>query len=427
MLINGMLSDFFGCSRGVRQGDPLSPFLFVLVMEAFSRMLGAFTERGLISGFSVGSSGQDRVNVSHLLFANDTLVFYGANTSQIRHLGALLVCFEVVAGLKVNLSKSILIPVGHVENVGQLAGLLGCGFGEVPLKYLGLPLGASFKLKTMWAGLEDMMSRRLAPWKRLYLSKEGRVTLIKSTLSNIPTYMLSLFPIPVDVAKRLEKIQRDFLWGGMDDDFKYHLVEWDKVCTPIDEGGLGIRNIRRFNQALLGKWLWRFAHEEGAWWRSVLVAKYGSGWGGWHLGVISGSHGMGLWKFICMGWQNFRRFFKYDVGEGSKIRFWDDIWCGERALKEEYPGLFSITRLKEASIADNMEHSSNSIQWNIQFTRLIHDWEVGELALFYKSLYDCKLRGEGKDKLWWVPSCKGLSEVKSFYRALLPRGQVSFP
>jgi hypothetical protein len=77
-------------------------------------------------------------------------------------------------------------------------------------------------------------------------------------------YMLCLFPIPVDVAKCIEKIQRDFLWGGMNDDFKYHLVEWDKVCTPIDEGGLGIRNIRRFNQALLGKWLWRFAHEEGA-------------------------------------------------------------------------------------------------------------------------------------------------------------------
>jgi hypothetical protein len=329
--------------------------------------------------------------------------------------------------LKVNLSKSVLIPVGHVEDVGQLAGLLGCGYGEVPLKYLGLPLGASFKLKTMWAGLEDMMSRRLTPWKRLYLSKGGRVTLIKSTLSNMPSYMLSLFPIPVDVAKRLEKIQRDFLWGGMNDDFKYHLVEWDKVCTPIDEGGLGIRNIRRFNQAFLGKWLWRFAHEEGAWWRSVLVAKYGSDWGGWRSGVISGSHGVGLWKFICMGWQNFRRFCKFDIGEGSKIRFWDDIWCGERALKEEYPGLFSIARFKEASIANNMEPSNISIQWNIQFTRLLHDWEVGELASFYKRLYDCKLRGVGKDKLWWMPYRKGLFEVKSFYRALSPLGLVSFP
>jgi hypothetical protein len=221
VLVNGVPSGFFGSSRGVRQGDPLSPFLFVLVMEAFSRMLGAFTDRGLISGFSVGTREPDRVTVSHLLFADDTLVFCGANASQIRHLGALLVCFEAVAGLKVNLSKSALFPVGLVDNVGQLAGLLGCGSGEVPLKYLGLPLGASFKLKTMWAGLEDLMLRRLAPWKRLYLSKGGRVTLIKSTLSNMPTYLLSLFPIPADVAKRIEKIQRDFLWGGMNDEFKY--------------------------------------------------------------------------------------------------------------------------------------------------------------------------------------------------------------
>jgi hypothetical protein len=146
--------------------------------------------------------------------------------------------------LKVNLSKSTLVPIGSLDNVGQLTGLLGCGSGEVPLKYLGLPLGASFKFKAMWAGLEDLMSRRLAPWKRLYLSKGGMITLIKSTLLNMHNYMLSLFPIPADVAKCIEKIQRDFLWGGMNDKFKFHLVEWDKVCSPIDEGGLGIKNMR---------------------------------------------------------------------------------------------------------------------------------------------------------------------------------------
>jgi hypothetical protein len=74
-----------------------------------------------------------------------------------------------------------------------------------------------------------------------------------------------------------------------------------------------------------------------------------------------------------------------------------------------------------------MEHSSNSIQWNIHFNRLIHDWEVGELASFYKCLYDCKLQGKGKDKLWWVPSRMGLFEVKSFYQVLSPCGSASFP
>lgn len=99
------------------------------------------------------------------------------------------------------------------------------------------------------------MERRLANWKMLFLSKGGRVTPIKSTLSNLPTYFLSLFPIPTRVANRIEKLQRDFLWGGISNEFKYHLVSWDKVYSPIFKGGLGIRNLRAFNRALLGKWL----------------------------------------------------------------------------------------------------------------------------------------------------------------------------
>jgi hypothetical protein len=427
VLVNGSPCGYFGSSRGVRQGDPLSPFLFDLVMEAFSRMLGAITSRGWISGFSVGSCDLSRIVVSHLLFADDTLVFCGADASQIRHIGALLVCFEAVSGLKINLPKSALIPVGLVDNVEHLAELLGCGTSSLPLKYLGLQLGAPFKLNSMWAELVDLMSRRLAPWKRTYLSKGGKIALIKSTLSNLPTYMMSLFPIPALVAKRIEKIQRDFLWGGMNDETKLHLVEWDKVCSPLDEGGLGIRNIRRFNQALLGKWLWRFAHEEGAWWRSVLVAKYGVDWGGWRSGVITGPHGVGLWKYICMGWQVFWSHCRFDPGEGSRIRFWEDIWCGDRALKDAFPVLHSIANNKGASIADNMEHSNGTIQWNIQFSRLFHDWEVEVVASFYKCLYDCNLRRGGVDKLRWLPSSKGLFEVKTFYRVLSPPGSPHFP
>jgi hypothetical protein len=81
------------------------------------------------------------------------------------------------------------------------------------------------------------MARRLAPWKQSYLSKGGRVALIKSTLSNLPTYLLSLFLILANVAKHIEKIQRDFLWGGLNDEVKLHLVDWDTVCCPSPKVG----------------------------------------------------------------------------------------------------------------------------------------------------------------------------------------------
>ena len=120
------------------------------------------------------------------------------------------------------------------------------------MKYLGLPLGAKFKDKSIWNPILEKMERRLEGWKRLYLSKGGRVTLIKSTLSNLLTYFLSLFPIPVSVANRIERIQWNFLWGSLGDDRKIHLVKWASVCAPISSGGLGIRKLSVFNQALLG-------------------------------------------------------------------------------------------------------------------------------------------------------------------------------
>ena len=78
---------------------------------------------------------------------------------------------------------------------------------------------------------------------------------MKSTLSSLLTYYLSLFVIPVAVADRLERIQRKFLWGSSEECFKYPLVAWEKVCLPIFLGGLGIRKLVHFNKALLGKWL----------------------------------------------------------------------------------------------------------------------------------------------------------------------------
>jgi hypothetical protein len=111
----------------------------------------------------------------------------------------------------------------------------------------------------------EKIEHQLASWERLYLSKGGRVTLIKSTLANLPTYYLSLFPLPVSVAKHIEKLQCKFSWGGIGEEFKYHLVKWSKVHIPIKKGGLGIRNLLVFNRALLGKWLWRDGSERDAW------------------------------------------------------------------------------------------------------------------------------------------------------------------
>ena len=225
-------------------------------------MLDKAVHEGRLSGFNAGASAGRSLMVSHLFFADDTLLFCDANIDQMLILCMVLIWFEAVSGLKVNLGKSELVAV------------LGCKQGSLPMKYLGLPLGAKFKDKSIWNPILEKMERKLTSWKKLYLSKGGRVTLIKSTISNLPTYFLSLFPIPAFVANHITRFQRDFLWGGLGDEPKFHLVDWSSVCSPLSSGGLGIRNLT-FNFALLGKWLWRFGQDRDALWRQVIEVKYG--------------------------------------------------------------------------------------------------------------------------------------------------------
>ena len=116
-----------------------------------------------------------------------------------------------MTGLKVNVLKSEMVLVGEVNNIHALAEILGCRIGSLPMTYLGMPLGASHKSPSIWNPILEKINRRLAGWKKLYLSKGGRLTLLKSTLSSLPTYYLSLFTIPSHVANKIEKIQRDFL------------------------------------------------------------------------------------------------------------------------------------------------------------------------------------------------------------------------
>lgn len=294
ILVNGSPTGFFGGSRGLRQGDPLSPLLFLLVMEVLSKMFQVTEEAGLIRGFLAGALRGTEVRISHLLFADDTIVFCDAAPAQVLHNRKVLSCFEAVTGLCVNLSKSEMVPVGVVNDMSSLASILSCRVGALPMLYLGMPLGAPYKTLSVWNSILEKIERRLASWQSLYLSKGGRLTLLKSTLSSLPTYYLSLFTIPVNVAQRIETLQRNFLWGGMGDTVKYHLVCWDQVCSPITFGGLGVKNLIMFNKALLGKWLWCFGVEDSQLWRRVIAAKYGLEWGGWRSKPYRGTHGCGL-------------------------------------------------------------------------------------------------------------------------------------
>uniref|UniRef100_A0A0V0HH42 Putative ovule protein n=1 Tax=Solanum chacoense TaxID=4108 RepID=A0A0V0HH42_SOLCH len=150
---------------------------------------------------------------------------------------------------------------------------LGCQVASFPTKYFGMPLGAKNKEVEVWNEVQERYERKLSRLKNQYLSLGGRITLIKSVMDALPTYMMSLFPIPRSIEKKINKSRRVFLWQGNKEKLGYNLVKWDVVTLNKMRGGLGIKKLSMQNVSLLKKWLWRFCSEYLALWRRFISQK----------------------------------------------------------------------------------------------------------------------------------------------------------
>ena len=269
ILINGVPSKPFKMGRGLRQGDPLSPFLFVIMSEVLNKILQQAIRFQLFKGVSVGNNN---VQISHLQFADDTLIFSEANEQYLLRIKEILLCFQAFSGLVINFQKSGLIALGKDEDWSQnMADQLGCSLLKLPMTYLGIPLGASMRKVASWQCIIDKIQKNLASWKSCCLSRAGRLVLIKSVLNCLPIYYLSLFKLPKKVANEIIRIQRRFLWSGSKEGKFMPLVKWDIVQQQRDKGGLGVGDIVVKNAALLFKWWWRYANEEEPFWKRVCL------------------------------------------------------------------------------------------------------------------------------------------------------------
>lgn len=144
---------------------------------------------------------------------------------MLNNLISLLNVYYLVSGMKIKKSKSVLLGINmEIEQVANLANSIGCSMGNWPIKYLGVPLGGNPWRIDFWDLVVTKISKRLDGWKKGYVSKGGRLTLIHSMLSTIPTYFLSLFCIPKDVAIKIEKTMSRFLWESKDNYGGDHLI-----------------------------------------------------------------------------------------------------------------------------------------------------------------------------------------------------------
>ncbi|RZC29668.1 putative ribonuclease H protein [Glycine soja] len=208
---------------------------------------------------------------------------------------AMLRGYEMAYGLKINFAKSHFGIFGVQANwVHDAAQFLNCTHMDTPFHYLGMPIGVKPSNRVVWEPLINKFKAKLSKWNHKNLSMGGKVTLIKFVLNALPIYLLSFFKIPQRIVDKLLSLQRNFMWGGNQDHKKIPSVKWDVICLPKNDGGLGIKDLSKFNAALRGTWIWDLSFNQYQLWVTVLNSKYG-GWSDLQNGRDKGWHSQ-WWK-----------------------------------------------------------------------------------------------------------------------------------
>ncbi|KAG5568861.1 hypothetical protein H5410_064121 [Solanum commersonii] len=283
-------------------------------MERFDSLIRIATQNRWNRGFQISGNNGDIKEICHLLYADNTVIF----------------CLEV------NWGKSSLYPIKDVTNIQRLVDILGYRVDKLPTTYLGMPLD----------NIVEKTEKRLARWKAHYISFGGRHILINYVLDSLPIYIMSLFTISAKVAKKLDKLRRDFLWHGYKENKGYNLV----------------KDLRKHNNSLLMKWLWRYTEERQALWKDLIKFKYRED-GLWCSNVSTDVYGAGVWRAIRNLWPKLEVNLHIKVGNEGEL---------------------------------DSEQS-----WNLYFRRLLNDWEIERVAKLLEEVGDFAGTNTTNDDVRW--------------------------
>ncbi|GKB50338.1 RNA-directed DNA polymerase, eukaryota [Tanacetum coccineum] len=381
ILVNGSPTEEFQFFRGLKQGDPLSPFLFILIMESLHISFQRVVDAGLFTGIKINSM----VNLSHLFYADDAIFLGQWSELNIDSLVRVLDCFFRASGLRINMCKSKIMGV-NVEDgmVKNAASKLGCLVLKTPFTYLGTKVGGNMSRKQAWKEVVDKVLSRLSRWKMKLLSIGGRLTLLKSVLGSMPIFHMSIFKVPSSILKSLESIRSRFFNGQDPKSNKASWVKWNKVLTPKDKGGLGVSSLFALNRGLMLKWVWRFYSQKCSLWTKVIKAIYGED-GNLNKDVSGGVRT--CWTSIVHEVRvlqgrgiNVADYIRLKLGNGENTRFWVDNWYEGGVIKELFPRMFALELNKNATVSSKLNASSLDNSFRRKARSGIEEMQLNSLA-----------------------------------------------
>lgn len=416
--INGSAGGFFKSTKGIRQGDPLSPYLFVLAMECLSRLLKHRYEIGDI-GYHPGTHD---LKISHFMFADDVMVFFDGTSNSLHGISECLDDVASWSGLHMNTNKTELFTSGTDQTETTAIACYGFKSVQFPIRYLGLPLMCR-KLKiSEYAPLMTKLNSRFQSWSAKLLSFAGRLQLLKMVIFGTVNFWLSAFILPKGCIRFIEALCYKFLWSGSIVKKSIAKIAWPTVCLPKEEGGLGLRSFMIWNQVLCLKFIW------------ILLSKSPSLWVDWHRSthlqdksfwtITASASDSWTWRKLLELRPLALQFIRSRVGNGRETSFWYDVWTplGQLINHIGPAGPRALRIRKDAVVADVVTGSSwtlphprsqREVDLHVHLTTIslplpvdavdeYDDWVAGDTALsvFWSSATWETLRPREEEKDW---------------------------
>ena len=407
VLLNGTPGKRFQCKRGVRQGDPLSPLLFVLAADFLQGLVNRAKGMGLLN---LPIPIQSEPDFPIIQYADDTLIIMEGDVRQIFLLKTILQNFSDSTGLKVNYSKSMMLPINMTESrLDHLARTFGCSKGSLPFTYLGLPLGTTKPKIADFMPLVNKCERRLGGISTM-LNQAGRLQITNAVLSALPTYYMSTLELPKAIIKQIDKLRKSCLWRGTDVNGRgMPKAAWKLVCKSKEQGGLGITNLEVQNQALLMKNLDKFYNRKEVPWVNMVWEKH------YPNDKLPGTvkKGSFWWRDVLKGLPKFKEMATVQVNTGLTCQFWKDKW-GTEILQNKFPQAFSFAKDKNMHVRRAFTIEDITDLFNLPLSQIAF-----QQAQEIKQQMETFNRND-QDKDVWTYSTQGATyKVQTTYKLLM--------